>query len=119
MNKDHDSSSAFGSTLDDHTGLMAAIWGPGINVAIFMALYSYRRYPPIIHALAGIFACIYTLATTIPILFTTGIVSSTNTIAINESGFILYIHYLGGIACLSMILISTILGVMTRIFNLC
>jgi hypothetical protein len=114
MNKEHqDDSLAFGSTFDYHTGLMAAIWGPG------MALYSYRRYPPIIHALAGMFACIYTLATTLPILLTTGIVSSTNTIAIHESGWILYIHYLGGITCLSMILISTILGIMTRIFNRC
>ena len=77
------SSSVFGFTIDAHTGLMAAIWGPGINVAIFIVLYSYRRYTFIIHALAGFFACIYTLATSIPIIMTTGIVSSDTTLAIN------------------------------------
>jgi len=54
---------------------MAIIWGPAINIAIFIVLYGYRRYPFYVHAAAGLFACIYTLATSIPILLTTGILT--------------------------------------------
>lgn len=66
----------FGSTYELHSALMAIIWGPGINVAIIVVLYSYRKYYIYLHAFCGIFATVYSIATSLPILLTTGILSS-------------------------------------------
>jgi len=63
----------FGDTFEAHK-FMDAIWGPFINIAIFLVLYSYRKWWVYVHGIFGLFACIYTLATAIPILTFTGIV---------------------------------------------
>jgi len=98
---------------------MVAIWGPGINVAIFLVLYSYRRYAFILHALAGLFACIYTLAVTIPIITTTGIVSSNTTLDTRYSSYTIYLHYIIGTIGLFLIAIAGLLGIICRMANVC
>jgi hypothetical protein len=113
---DPNPSDIFGPTIDSHINVMYLIWGPIINIAIFVVLYSYRRYTFILHALIGLFACLYTLATAIPILMTTGVVTSDNTLNEDE-GYTLYVHYMIGITCLSIIIASTLLGMATRILN--
>jgi hypothetical protein len=75
------SSDIFGETIDSHTNLMDIIWGPGINIGIFLVLYSYRRYTFILHAIIGVFACLYSLATSLPILMMTGVATRDNSLA--------------------------------------
>lgn len=93
----------FGSTYPAHSNLMGAIWGPGINVAIFIVLYSYRKYWVYLHAFLGLFVCLFTLASTLPILVFTGIISSSSTIAPNMPGSLIHNHYLIGIACMVVV----------------
>jgi cytochrome b561 len=108
----------FGETAEPHAEIMAILWGPAANVAIFMALYSYRRYPFFIHALFGLFACIFTLSTSIPMLMTTGIVPADSTIDEDFPGSVLNSHYLVGITCLVVITLETLLGIVTRVVNI-
>lgn len=96
---------------------MGIVWGPGINIAIILAIYSYRKAWPIIHGIAGTFACIYSLACTLPILFNTGIVSSSSTIDPKRSGPVINAHYLVGIACMVVIGLQLILGIATKLIN--
>ncbi len=103
----------FGSTYEIHEALMGLIWGPGINLAIFLVLYSYRKYYIYLHVLYGLFAATFSLATAIPILLTTGIVTS------EEAGPKLHLHYLVGIASISVISLQAILGIATRVINIC
>jgi hypothetical protein len=105
--------------MDAHTALMAAIWGPGINISIFLVMYSYRRYSFYIHAIFGYFAVIYTLATTISILLTTEVIVDNNTLAITESVSSLHVPDLISITSLCLIVGATLLGMLTRFLNVC
>lgn len=69
------SGNRFGTTVDAHKTMMAIIWGPVIDIVIIIALYNYRKIWGYLHGLAGLFACVYTLATSIPILMTTGMIN--------------------------------------------
>jgi hypothetical protein len=100
-----DEEAVFGSTGEAHAGLMAAIWGPGINIAIILAMYSYRKWWGYVHAAAGAFACLYTLGTSIPILFYTGIISKDSNQNYKYAATTLNYHYLVGIACMFVIFI--------------
>jgi hypothetical protein len=104
-NQHFNEDAAYGSTGSAHAGLMAAIWGPGINMAIFLSFYSYRKWWGYIHGIAGVFACIYTLATSLPILTFTGIIQKDSTHKYNYSAATLNSHYLVGIACMFVIVI--------------
>lgn len=98
---------------------MGVIWCPAANVAVFIAQYSYRRYPFFIHALFGLFVFFFSLSTAIPILATTGIVSSNSSIVVDfMGGSNLSSHYIVGITCLVAITIETALGIMTKVINL-
>lgn len=97
---------------------MAAIWGPGINVSIFIVQYSYRRYPFLIHAFCGLFACLFSLSTSIPIVAKTGIISSDSIYALEYYGSNLRSHYIVGITCVSIIFLETILGIIVKGLNL-
>jgi hypothetical protein len=96
----------FGETAEIHADLMGIIWGPVINVGIFMAMYNYRKWWGFLHGLIGIFACIFSLATALPILATTGIISRTSTANYDDfTAETLNSHYLVGIACLAIIVL--------------
>lgn len=84
----------YGETAEAHEEFMGIVWGPIINIAIFLAMYSYRKWWGYLHALAGLFACVFSLACTLPILATVGIPSS---------GQSLSTHFLVGIACMAVI----------------
>lgn len=111
-------SDIFGSTVDSHVNVMAYIWGPGINIAIILALYSYRRYASILHGMMGAGACLFTLATVFPMLEITGVVASDNNITQDVDGYTLYVHYMIGITCIAIILASTLLGLASRLLIL-
>ena len=96
---------------------MDLIWGPGINISILIVLYSYRKYYVYLHSLFGIFATIYGIATALPILLKTGIISKAPT-GVNESGSVIYAHYIVGIIALLSILLVAILGIATRLMNI-
>jgi hypothetical protein len=100
-----DEDAVFGSTGGAHAGLMAALWGPGINIAIILSFYSYRKWWGILHGIYGAFTCIYTLATSLPILFYTGIIPKDSNQDLKYSAPTLNLHYLVEIACLLVVLI--------------
>lgn len=109
----------FGSTYDLHSALMALIWGPGINVAIIAVLYSYRKYYIYLHAFCGLFATIYSISTSLPILLTTGILSTDQAGGEHRvTGSTIYAHYIVGITSLSVVLLQAILGIATRVINI-
>lgn len=109
----------FGSTAEAHAGLMDVLWGPGINIAIFLSFYSYRKWWGILHGIFGVFACIYTLATSLPILFYTGIIPKDSTQNLKFGASVLNPHYLVGIACMFVIAIETVMGVITKLMYYC
>lgn len=97
---------------------MHILWGPVANIAIFLAQYSYRRYPFFVHALFGLVACIFTLATAIPMLLFTGIVQPDSTISEDIEGKVLNCHYIVGITCLVAVSIVAILGIISKAVNI-
>jgi hypothetical protein len=59
---------------------MAIIWGPAADVAIFLVLYNYRKLWTWVHGGFFLFAAIITLATSIPMLTYTGVISANSTV---------------------------------------
>jgi hypothetical protein len=108
---------AFGSTYYFHSLLMDLIWGPGINLSILIVLYSYRNYYVYAHSIFGLFATIFTIATSLPILLKTGIISTAPS-GVNDSGSIIYAHYIVGIIAISSIFLVAILGIATKLMNI-
>jgi len=109
----------FGSTGDTHAGLMAGLWGPAANIAVILVLYSYRKWWVYVHAAFFLLATIITLATSIPILTYTGIISRDSTITYKYSASVLNLHYLIGITCLASITLVALTGLLTKLLNLC
>jgi hypothetical protein len=108
----------FGPTYDLHSALMAVTWGPGINLAIIAALYSYRKYYTYAHVIYGFFITIYSIGTALPILLTTGILSNNQGKGKDLiSGSTIYAHYIVGISSLSVVLLQALLGIGANIMN--
>lgn len=108
----------FGSTYNAHSALMAVIWGPGINVAILCAIYSYRMIWPALHGLLTLFACLFSLSTALPILVYTGILPSSTTIDPTTRGSAIHNHEMVGIACMAVISAQMLLGLTTKLCNI-
>jgi hypothetical protein len=109
----------FGSTYELHSALMALIWGPGINFSICLALYSYRKYYIYIHSIFGLFLAIFTISTSLPILLTTGILSTPQRGGeASVSGSTIYAHYIVGIVSFSSVLLVAIFGIATNVMNI-
>lgn len=106
----HSHTEIFGPTLQLHRSLMGLLWGLGINLSIFISLYSYKKYSLYLHSLFGIFVFVYSLASSLPILFTTGL-RPQPTNATHPSSETLNLHYLVGLLSLVMISVQTLLGV--------
>ena len=68
----------YGSTISAHTAFMGVLWGPVINLIIFLMFYSYRKIWWYVHAIIGFLIVVFTAATIIPIYQTSGIVSSSS-----------------------------------------
>ena len=108
----------FGPTYDLHSALMAVIWGPGINVSILLVLYSYRKYYIYIHSIFGFFLAVFTIATSLPILLTTGILSTPQRGDVSVSGSTIYAHYIVGIISFSSVLLVAVFGIATNVMNI-
>lgn len=94
---------------------MAVLWGPGINLAIILAMYSYRKYYVYLHICFGVFITVYSIGTALPILFTTGIISESGKDGITPSQ--MYAHYVVGISALCAIFLQAALGAATKLGN--
>lgn len=112
---DVDLSAAFGPTITTHMDIMAFIWGPGINVAIFLAMYNYRKWWGFLHAMAGAFAFIFTLSTGLSILATSGMIPDDSPYL--DSYPVLNTHYKIGITCLIVLSIQFALGLTAKIMQ--
>jgi hypothetical protein len=95
---------------------MAYIWGPVINLGIILVMYSYRIRWVVIHGLIALFAFLFTLSTSIPILKTTGVISSDSSFL--DEYPLLHIHYKIGIACLAVISIQVVMGIAAILMQL-
>jgi Ca2+/Na+ antiporter len=91
---------------------MGFLWSPAANIAIFLIIYSYRKYWVWLHMLFFTGATILTLATSLPILFTTGL------IAPNPKLPKIRIHYILGISCCAALVLVSLLGGLTKILNI-
>lgn len=97
---------------------MAVIWGPVANIAIFLAYYAYRKAWPWVHGVYFLFAVIVTLASSIPILQTTGVISASSTANYDDfSASTLNAHYIIGIICFSGVFLVAIMGILTKLLN--
>ena len=99
---------------------MGALWSPCANIAIFLIIYSYRKYWVWLHMLFFTFATVITLVSSLPILFHTGFIStSSNKIYDDFSAATLGTHYILGLICCCAVGLVSILGVLTKLLNLC
>jgi hypothetical protein len=97
---------------------MVYAWCPVVDVAIFFALYSYRRYALIVHGMLGMAVGLFALITGFSILSNTGIIYSDSTINTDIEITKLSRHYTIGIICLSLIIVTILLGFFSRLFNI-
>lgn len=111
-----DDNIVYGPTATVHLGVMAYLWGPAINIAIFFAMYRYRTWWVFIHAISGAFATLFTMASSLPLLVQNGIIS-------DDSPFLddyplLDIHFKIGLTCVIVISIQFLLGLLTLLLQL-
>lgn len=99
----------FGSTINAHKAAMGIIWGPGINIIIFIGIYSYRKAWPIIHGIIALLACIFSFISSLPILVKTGMLPNDTTLGT---------HYRVGISSICLIGLQLLLGMATKIVNI-
>lgn len=99
----------FGSTGEIHKHWMFYLWGPVMNIAIILAIYSYRKYAVISHAVISSFVGIFSLAVSLHILVTTGFPDGTDHLSTH--------YYIGFIAMLT-IMIQLLLGLATKLLNI-
>ena len=106
----------FGSTADLHESFMGALWSPCANIAIFLIIYSYRKYWVWLHMLFFTVATIITLASSLPIVFHTGFISPSSTKTYDDwSAATLATHYILGIVCCCAVALVSILGAITKL----
>lgn len=87
---------------------MAYLWGPVMNVAIFLAIYAYRPYAIILHGSIALLVGIYSLAVSLTILYNTGFPPPTAK---------LYNHFNIGFAAMLCIIVQLLLGLALKLFN--
>ena len=100
----------YGSTAGLHESIMLIFWGPVVDVAIFLALYTYRKWWAYIHGIIGLMISILSLASSLPILVSAGMVGKSNEY---------YTHFIIGLVCMILIGLQAILGVTLRVVNIC
>ena len=105
----------YGSTAELHTLLMRYIWGPGVNVAIIIVLYTYRKWWTWVHGTLLALASLATIALSLPILVTTGIVYPDMVFPTSHNRQTLYSHYAIGITCMVLMVVVSGGGFANRI----
>ena len=97
---------------------MGALWSPAANIAIFLIIYAYRKYWVWLHMLFFTFAIIITLATSLPILFHTGLIPANSTKTYDDfSATTMRTHYILGIVCCIAAGLVSLLGILTKLLN--
>jgi hypothetical protein len=89
---------------------LGVIWGPAANIAILLTFYSYRKIWAYVHGSFFLLAIIITVASSIPIITTSGVIQSKTWLTA---------HYIVGIICFSSIIAVGILGILTKLLNIC
>lgn len=105
----------FGPTYVLHKTMMAILWGPGINLTIVLAMYSYRKYYVYIHILFGAFIALYSIATALPIFIKTGIMTKSGKDDVYE--WQMYLHFVMGLTSIFAVLVQGALGAVAKIGN--
>ena len=100
--------SSLGPTASIHEATMSYLWGPVMNVAIFLAMYSYRTYTIILHGFISLLVGIFSLAVSLTILSNTGFPPSTAK---------LYNHVNIGFTAMLCIIVQLLLGLALNLFN--
>ena len=110
--------SEYGPTGELHATFMAVLWGPGINLAIILALYSYQKYYVYAHMAFGALLTVFTISTSLPIVLTIGLNFQLQNLQDGKKDPVtMHTHTLVGIAGMSSVLVAGLLGVATRIAN--
>ena len=110
----------YGSTGGLHASMMGALWSPCANIAIILIIYSYRKYWVWVHMAYFTFATIITLVSSIPIWFYTGLIPRDSPIVYDDySAGTLNTHYILGMVCCGLVVIASLIGVLTKVLNIC
>ena len=94
---------------------MRYLWGPGANIAIILVLYTYRKWWTWVHGTFLALSSIATIALSLPILITTGIVYPDSDFPTNHNKQTLYSHYSIGITCMVLMIVVSAGGFVNRI----
>jgi hypothetical protein len=99
--------------------MMGFLWSPAANIAIFLIIYSYRKYWVWLHMLFFSFAIIFTLATALPILFFTGLIDGNSSAVYGKyPASTISTHYIIGIICCIAAVMVGLLGGSIKILNI-
>ena len=108
----------FGPTANLHSKFLPWIWGPAADLVIILTLYTYRKIWIWLHGTFFLFATIYTLSTSIPILTYAGIIPADSTKQYKYSTKILNLHQIAGIVAFSLMSLVTLLGILVQILKI-
>lgn len=96
---------------------MPYLWGPVINVSIFIVRHFYGKLALLFHILVGLISVIFTFASSIPINRSAD-VDSMSVKYLETYVNNITIHYRIGIACIFILGFEVIIGVSNRIMNM-
>ena len=98
---------------------MGALWSPAANIAIFLIIYSYRKYWVWLHMLFFAVATFITVISSLPIFFVTGLIDANSTANYDDySASTLRMHYIIGLTCCGTVTLVSLLGLLTKALNI-
>jgi hypothetical protein len=92
-----------------HEEFLMYFWTVGINLAIFMALYKYRRYTMFLHFLGSLGVAATTIVYSLPLILERAIPAGNSP---------LRTHMIIGVAILSLIFLEVVLGCLCKVVNI-
>lgn len=108
----------FGPTSSIHSEFLPWIWGPAADLVIILTLYTYRKIWIWLHGTFFLFATIFTLSTSIPILMYAGIIPADSPRPFKISPQILNLHQITGIVAFSTMSLVTIMGLVIQLMKI-
>ena len=103
----------YGETLDLHILLMRYLWGPGANVAVTLALYTYRKWWSWLHGTLLTLAAVLTIAITFPMMISAGFPYPNPD---NPTAFQIkiYKHASIGVTCMTLMVVIAFGGILNK-----